>query len=33
MLTIGGCVGLVTLATVLPKFFGVNVSETVTFQE
>ena len=33
MLTIGGCVGLVTLATVLPRFFGVNVSETVTFQE
>ena len=32
MLTIGGCVGLVTLATTLPRFFGVNsVTQTVTF--
>lgn len=32
MLTVGGCVGLVTLAATLPKLFGVdNVSETVSF--
>ena len=32
MLTVGGCVGLVTLAATLPKLFGVdNISETVTF--
>lgn len=31
MLTVGGCVGLVTLAATLPKLFGVPTSETVTF--
>ena len=32
MLTVGGCVGLVTLAATLPKLFGVTPTESVTFE-